>query len=159
MPPRPISRTISNRSPMMCVCMLGIPGAPRTVRAEGSALLLIVARARRSGNGRVGVRGASLDSAASVWSSSRMALSIEVPLSTALADLDEALRSLLRRELARHSMGGVEIAFEAPTREGAAALSSPTVNLFLYDIRENTEHREASWRTEQENGRARSRRP
>jgi hypothetical protein len=88
-----------------------------------------------------------------------MALTIEVPLNTALADLDDALRTLLRRELARHGFDGVEIVFEAPTREWAATLSGPAVNLFLYDISEDAEFRETAWRTERENGQARSRRP
>ena len=41
---------------------------------------------------------------------------IDVPLNTAIADLDEAVRLLLKRELAKHGFEGVEIAFDAPSR-------------------------------------------
>ena len=43
-----------------------------------------------------------------------MALVVDVPLNTMLADLDESLRALLKRELARHGFDGVEVAFDAP---------------------------------------------
>ena len=46
-----------------------------------------------------------------------MARVVDVPLNTAMADLDEALRTLLKRELARHGFEGVEIAFDAPSKE------------------------------------------
>src|SRR5215213_10074926 len=62
---------------------------------------------------------------------------VDVPLNTCLADLDEALRTLLRRELERHGFEGVEIAFDAPATDWSAKLTNPTVNLFLYDLREN----------------------
>ena len=52
-----------------------------------------------------------------------MALVVSVPLNTMLADLDETLRALLKRELERHGFDGVEIAFDAPAREWSA--SSP----------------------------------
>src|SRR5579859_6026862 len=61
-----------------------------------------------------------------------MALVVDVPLNTAIADLDEGLRLLLRRELGRHGFEGVEIAFDAPAREWSGKLSAPTVDLFLY---------------------------
>ena len=35
--------------------------------------------------------------------------------------------------------GEVDIAFDMPTRDWAAGVSKPTVNIYLYDIRENTE--------------------
>jgi hypothetical protein len=68
-----------------------------------------------------------------------MALVVEVPLNTAIADLDEALRTLLRRELERHGFEGVEIAFDAPAKDWSGKLTNPTVNLFLYDLREAVE--------------------
>jgi hypothetical protein len=64
---------------------------------------------------------------------------VDVPLNTAIADLDEALRSLLRRELSRHGFEGVEISFDAPSKEWSGKLTAPTVDLFLYDLREATE--------------------
>ena len=68
-----------------------------------------------------------------------MALVVQVPLNTVLADLDEALRTLLRRELERHGFEGVEIAFDAPSSDWSGSLTGPTVNLFLYDLREFSE--------------------
>lgn len=61
---------------------------------------------------------------------------IDVPLNTAIADLDEAVRLLLKRELGKHGFEGVEIAFDAPSREWSSKLTNPTVDLFLYDLRE-----------------------
>jgi Pvc16 N-terminal domain/Carboxypeptidase regulatory-like domain len=65
-----------------------------------------------------------------------MARVVDVPLNTAIADLDEALRTLLKRELNRHGFEGVEIAFDAPSKEWSGKLTGPTVDLFLYDLRE-----------------------
>jgi Pvc16 N-terminal domain/Carboxypeptidase regulatory-like domain len=88
-----------------------------------------------------------------------MALVVAVPLNTMLADLDETLRSLLKRELERHGFDGVEIAFDAPAREWSGQLSSPTVNLFLYDIRESQDSRASEWSHDRANGHARDVRP
>ena len=49
-------------------------------------------------------------------------------------EVDEALRRLVEREL---DSSGVEISFEAPTRDWAARRSAPTLDLYLYDIRED----------------------
>jgi hypothetical protein len=65
-----------------------------------------------------------------------MARVVDVALNTAIADLDEALRVLLRRELERHGFEAVEIAFDAPSKEWSGKLTGPTVDLFLYDLRE-----------------------
>ena len=63
-------------------------------------------------------------------------------------DLDEALRRLLVRELPVRN-GEVDISFEQPTRRWMSRLSRPTLNLFLYDIRENLKLRGSQvWRTE-----------
>jgi hypothetical protein len=89
-----------------------------------------------------------------------MALVVSVPLNTMLADLDETLRSLLKRELERHGFDGVEIAFDAPAREWSSQLSSPTVNLFLYDLRESQDSRPNEWLNDRAaNGHAREVRP
>lgn len=88
-----------------------------------------------------------------------MALAVTVPLNTMLADLDETLRAMLRTELGRHGFDGVEIAFDAPARDWSGQLSSPTVNLFLYDLRESQESRPTEWAHERANGRARDVRP
>jgi Pvc16 N-terminal domain len=68
-----------------------------------------------------------------------MALVVQVPLNTVLADLDEGLRTLLRRELERHGFEGVEIAFDAPSSDWSGQLTGPAVNLFLYDLRQAAE--------------------
>jgi hypothetical protein len=74
-----------------------------------------------------------------------MATIIDVPINTMLADLDESLKALLKRELDRLGFDGVEIEFDTPDRAWAAALSSPAVNLFLHDIREAKEFRPVDW--------------
>ena len=83
-----------------------------------------------------------------------MAQAIDVPLNTAIADLDEALRLLLRRELGRHGFEGVEIAFDAPSKEWSSKLTSPTVDLFLYDLREAGERAELTPTERRANGAA-----
>jgi len=61
-------------------------------------------------------------------------------------DLDEALRDLLVRELPIRD-NEVDITFDQPKRDWAARLSRPTLNLYLYDLRENVKlRREASSR-------------
>jgi hypothetical protein len=83
-----------------------------------------------------------------------MSLVVDVPLNTVIADLDEALRRLLRRELERHGFDGVEIAFDAPSKEWSGKLTVPTVDLFLYDLREATERAEISPTEQRSNGHA-----
>ena len=72
-------------------------------------------------------------------------ITVEVPLNTMLADLDETLRGMLKGELGRHGFEGIEIAFEAPNREWSGQLSAPAVNLFLYDMRESEDDRPSGW--------------
>ena len=81
-----------------------------------------------------------------------MAKVVDVPLNTAIADLDEALRTLLLRELRRRGFEGVEIAFDAPAKEWSGKLTGPTVDLFLYDLREAVERARASATERRENG-------
>jgi hypothetical protein len=69
-----------------------------------------------------------------------------------IADLDETLRRLLIEELPVKN-GEIEIQFDQPNREWSAKLSKPTINLFLYDLRENNQLREHRWtRVREENG-------
>jgi hypothetical protein len=56
-------------------------------------------------------------------------------------DVDETLKSFLTAEIPI-SQGEVDISFERPTREWSGRLSRPTLNLFLYDIRERTAFRD-----------------
>lgn len=74
-------------------------------------------------------------------------------------DVDESLRALVRRDALNGSGAGVEIAFDAPTKEWVARRNSPVVNLYLYDIREDTSRRQTSWEdVKDENGRVVERR-
>src|SRR4051795_9304456 len=77
---------------------------------------------------------------------------VDVPLNTCLADLDEALRTLLKRELERHGFEGVDVAFDAPATDWSAKLTNPTVNLFLYDLRERVAETDATTRNLRVNG-------
>jgi hypothetical protein len=53
-----------------------------------------------------------------------------------IADVDEVLRRLITREINIQG-NDVDIAFDQPKREWSSRLSKPTLNLFLFDIREN----------------------
>jgi uncharacterized protein DUF4255/carboxypeptidase family protein len=83
-----------------------------------------------------------------------MARVVDVPLNTAIADLDEALRTLLKRELGKHGFEGVEIAFDAPNKEWSGKLTGPTVDLFLYDMREALDRSSATPSERRSNGTA-----
>jgi Pvc16 N-terminal domain len=54
-------------------------------------------------------------------------------------EVDDAIRSLLRQDAV--SNGDVDIAFDAPNKEWAAKRSGPTVDVFLFDIREDVVRR------------------
>ena len=56
------------------------------------------------------------------------------------ADVDESIRRLLV-ERGNLNSGEIDVSFDMPTREWAASISKPTVNAYLYDIRENQELR------------------
>jgi hypothetical protein len=86
-------------------------------------------------------------------------LTTAVAPNTSLAELDEALRALLRRELERVGFAGVSVAFEAPEHDWAAAITQPTLNLFLYDLRENHQRRRAQWDRGEAGGRRIETRP
>ena len=55
-------------------------------------------------------------------------------------EIDNALRELLIREMPMKK-GEVDIAFEQPKRDWSARLNKPTLNFFLFDLRENVELR------------------
>ncbi len=56
-------------------------------------------------------------------------------------ELDRALRQLLIQEMEIRD-GEIDIQFRQPTREWSARLSRPTLNLFMYDVRENVKLRQ-----------------
>jgi hypothetical protein len=86
-------------------------------------------------------------------------LTVNVPLNTMLADLDETLRGLLKQELEVHGFEGVDIAFDAPSRDWSGQLSKPTVNVFLYDLREAESLRTSEWSRMKRDGRTFESRP
>ena len=59
-------------------------------------------------------------------------------------DLDETIRQLLIAEMPVKN-GEIEISFDQPKREWSARQSRPTLNLFLYDVRENNTLRQHQW--------------
>jgi hypothetical protein len=60
-----------------------------------------------------------------------------------IQDVDESLRALVKKEGLNGSKA--EIAFDAPNKDWAARRNTPTVDLYLYDIREDLERREIAW--------------
>jgi hypothetical protein len=61
-----------------------------------------------------------------------------------LADLDETIRNLLKRELPINN-GEIDIKFDQPKREWSGRLTKPTINFYLYDMRENVQLRQQTW--------------
>ena len=61
-----------------------------------------------------------------------------------ITDLDETIRQLLKEELPIKN-NEIEVSFDQPKRENSAKWTKPTVNLFLYDVRENNVLRQHQW--------------
>jgi hypothetical protein len=55
-------------------------------------------------------------------------------------EVDDALRRLVRDEALRGS--DIDVVFDAPTKDWAARRNAPTVNLYLYDLREDLRRRQ-----------------
>jgi hypothetical protein len=78
-------------------------------------------------------------------------------LALVIHDVDESLSALVKRDAGNGS--GVEIAFDAPTKDWVARRNSPVIDLYLYDIREDTTRRQTSWEdVRDESGRVTGRR-
>jgi len=58
-------------------------------------------------------------------------------------DVDQLLEKLVRRDAVNGS--GVDLVFDAPTKDWVARRSGPAVNLYLYDIREDLARRVPTW--------------
>lgn len=58
-------------------------------------------------------------------------------------DVDQLLEKLVRRDALNGS--SVDLVFDAPTKEWVARRSGPSVNLYLYDIREDLQRRVPIW--------------
>ncbi|CCH33768.1 DUF4255 domain-containing protein [Actinosynnema sp. NPDC047251] len=65
-------------------------------------------------------------------------------------EVDEALRRLVRDDALRGT--DVEVAFDAPTKDWAARRNAPTVNVYLYDIREDVRRRQRGLLNEYDDG-------
>jgi hypothetical protein len=74
-----------------------------------------------------------------------------------IQDVDESLRALVKEEALGDN--GVEVAFDAPTTEWVSRRNAPTVDLYLYDIREDLTRRQTMWEeVRDEHGRVTERR-
>jgi hypothetical protein len=60
-----------------------------------------------------------------------------------IQDVDESLRELIKQEALEGN--GVEVAFDAPTKDWVTRRNAPSVDLYLYDIREDLTRRETMW--------------
>jgi hypothetical protein len=60
-----------------------------------------------------------------------------------ISKVDDAVRALVRTEVLAGA--DVDVVLDAPTKEWAARRNAPTVNLYLYDIREDLRRRENGW--------------
>jgi len=58
-----------------------------------------------------------------------------------IADVDDTLKELLVQKVPIDP-AAIDIRFEMPTVEWAEGMTKPTINLFLYDVRENLELRD-----------------
>jgi len=57
-----------------------------------------------------------------------------------IQDLDDTIKELLVQKVPI-DLSAVDVTFDMPTKEWAAGVSKPTVDVFLYDLRENHELR------------------
>ncbi|WP_127573073.1 DUF4255 domain-containing protein [Georgenia faecalis] len=75
-----------------------------------------------------------------------------------IPEIDDALRTIVREEALQGS--DVEVVFDAPTTDWAARRNSPTVNMYLYDLREDPRWRERGFVVERgDDGAVTARRP
>jgi hypothetical protein len=58
-------------------------------------------------------------------------------------EVDEALRSLVKADIVAGSE--IEVVFDAPTRDWASRRNKPTIDLYLYDIREDMRRRQTGY--------------
>ena len=73
-------------------------------------------------------------------------------------EVDETLRGIVKRDVINGS--DIEVVFDAPTKDWASRRNTPTIDIYLYDIREDTKRRQAGLMdVRDETGRITSRRP
>ena len=68
-----------------------------------------------------------------------------------IADLDESIKELLTAEIPIKN-GDIDIKFDHPKREWSSKINRPTINFFLYDVRENVILRKHQWEQQGQNG-------
>ena len=56
-------------------------------------------------------------------------------------DVDETLRAIVRRQVINGS--DIEVVFDAPTKDWASRRNTPTIDIYLYDIREDLKRRQS----------------
>jgi hypothetical protein len=54
-------------------------------------------------------------------------------------EVDESLRSLVKADVVQG--GDIEVVFDAPTRDWASRRNTPTIGMYLYDVREDVKRR------------------
>src|ERR1041385_6521184 len=54
-------------------------------------------------------------------------------------EVDETLRGIVRRDVIKG--GDIEVVFDAPTKEWSSRRNTPTIDMYLYDIREDLRRR------------------
>ncbi len=59
-----------------------------------------------------------------------------------IPEVDSALRSLIEREATDGTE--VEVVFDAPTKDWASRRNTPTIDVYLYDIREDLRRRSST---------------
>jgi hypothetical protein len=73
-------------------------------------------------------------------------------------DVDESLRALVRRDVLNEA--GIEVSFDAPTKDWSTRRNAPALNIYLYEIREDLTRRGEQFEEQRdERGRVTSRRP
>jgi hypothetical protein len=68
-----------------------------------------------------------------------------------IPEVDQALRTLIERDAVDPTE--VEVDFEAPTKDWASRRTAPTIDVYLYDIREDLRRRERGWVNEYDGNR------
>src|SRR4029078_11598335 len=58
-------------------------------------------------------------------------------------DGDESLRALVKRDALNGTR--VDVVFDAPTKDWVAKRNAPTIDMYLYDIREDPTRRKTAW--------------
>src|ERR1700712_3673499 len=58
-----------------------------------------------------------------------------------IRDVDDTLKELLVKKMPIDPIDSIDVKFDMPNKEWSATVTKPTINLFLYDVRENRELR------------------